>query len=192
MKMYAILAVILTFLGFQPAEAKPIEAGLVIRKIVCPIDQERAWVGTGFLVGPNTLVTAAHVAAGRLCFVDGEPIQNIYVNTARDIAVARTLTTAEHWLPLSCRSPHRGDVVAVWGHPNGGRLEKRVFAASGGPVTNSQPQFNGLELFDGAATGGQSGSPILFHNKVIGVLTAGNEAQMFGRLLRDTYMCGSN
>jgi V8-like Glu-specific endopeptidase len=171
----------------MPAEPEP---HTLARKIFCPIDANRYVVGSGTYIGPNSILTAAHVAAGRKCYVDGEPVRTVYVNGKQDIAVLHIARSVPRWLPLDCGRPRKGRIVSVYGYPRGERLEKRVFEATGKFVPNDDPDWGGMALFSGAATSGQSGSAIIYNGRIIGVLNAGNAYEMLGTILRGTYLCG--
>jgi len=171
----------------QGIAGAPPEPHTLARLIECPIDAHTMLVGSGSYIGPNVLLTAAHVAAGHECYVDGEPTKLIYVNTKQDIAVLQTESRVPRWLPLDCGKPRKGRIVSVYGYPRGERLELRVFLATGKFVPEGE--FAGMAIFGGAATAGQSGSAILYNGRVIGVLDAGSQSEMLGRLIRGTYLC---
>jgi V8-like Glu-specific endopeptidase len=172
----------------KPTEPEP---HTLARMIVCPVDADRDVVGSGTYIGSHTILTAAHVAAGRDCYVEGAPVETIYFNAEQDIAVLHTDVAVPRWLHLDCGKPRKGRNVAVYGYPGGERLEKRVFEATGKFVPEDDPEWGGMAIFDGAATSGQSGSAIIYNGRVIGVLDAGSASEMLGRLLRETYLCRS-
>lgn len=171
-----------------PPEPEPYT---LARMIVCPVNAAQYVAGSGTYIGSRTILTAAHVAAGRDCYVDGEPVETVYFNAKQDIAILHTDVAVPRWLHLDCGKPRKGRNVAVYGYPRGERLEKRVFEATGKFVPKDDPDWGGMAIFDGAATSGQSGSAIIFNGRVIGILDAGNAYEMLGRLIRGTYLCRS-
>lgn len=189
MRLLGILPMAL-LISAAPVPSHPVpEPHTLARMIECPIDANRYVVGSGTYIGSQTILTAAHVAAGRDCYVDGEPVETVYFNARQDIAILHTDVAVPRWLHLDCGKPSKGRNVAVYGYPRGERLEKRVFEATGKFVPKDDPDWGGMAIFDGAATSGQSGSAIIYNGRVIGGLDAGSAHEMLGRLLRETYLC---
>src|SRR6476620_6227501 len=169
-----------------PPEPEPYT---LARKIECPVDERHYIAGSGFYIGSHTILTAAHVAANRDCYINGEPVQTVYYDAGKDIAIVHTDESVSRWMHLDCGKPRKGKTVFVYGYPNGERLERRVFGTTGQFVPANDPEFAGMAIFDGASTAGQSGSAIIYDGKIIGVLDAGSQVDMLGRLLRETYLC---
>jgi S1-C subfamily serine protease len=86
--------------------------------------------GSGFFVGPDLVVTNAHVVAGEsgteVELADGRTLDAMVVafDPERDLAVLRTDGEAP---ALSLRDADTGDVGGVFGHPGGGGLEVSPF-----------------------------------------------------------------
>jgi S1-C subfamily serine protease len=86
--------------------------------------------GSGFFVGPDLVVTNAHVVAGEsgteVELADGRTLDASVVafDPERDLAVLRTDGEAP---ALSLRDADTGDVGGVFGHPGGGGLEVSPF-----------------------------------------------------------------
>jgi S1-C subfamily serine protease len=86
--------------------------------------------GSGFFVGPDLVVTNAHVVAGEsdtdVELADGRTLDADVVafDPERDLAVLRTDGEAPA-LPL--RDADTGDIGGVFGHPGGGGLEVSPF-----------------------------------------------------------------
>jgi S1-C subfamily serine protease len=86
--------------------------------------------GSGFFVGPDLVVTNAHVVAGEsgteVELADGRTLDASVVafDPDRDLAVLRTDGEAP---ALSLRDADTGDVGGVFGHPGGGGLEVSPF-----------------------------------------------------------------
>jgi S1-C subfamily serine protease len=86
--------------------------------------------GSGFFVGPDLVVTNAHVVAGEsgteVELADGRTLDAAVVafDPERDLAVLRTDGEAP---ALSLRDADTGDVGGVFGHPGGGGLEVSPF-----------------------------------------------------------------
>jgi S1-C subfamily serine protease len=86
--------------------------------------------GSGFFVGPDLVVTNAHVVAGEsgteVELADGRNLDASVVafDPDRDLAVLRTDGEAP---ALSLRDADTGDVGGVFGHPGGGGLEVSPF-----------------------------------------------------------------
>jgi S1-C subfamily serine protease len=86
--------------------------------------------GSGFFVGPDVVVTNAHVVAGEsdtdVELADGRTLDADVVafDPERDLAVLRTDGEAP---TLSLRDADTGDIGGVFGHPGGGGLEVSPF-----------------------------------------------------------------
>jgi S1-C subfamily serine protease len=86
--------------------------------------------GSGFFVGPDLVVTNAHVVAGEtgteVELADGRTFDATVVafDPERDLAVLRTDGEAQ---ALSLRAASTGDTGGVFGHPGGGGLEVSPF-----------------------------------------------------------------
>lgn len=80
--------------------------------------------GSGWVVAPHEVVTAAHVVAGANGLrVDGHPAQALVVDRVQDVAILRVPALAARPLPLV--DPQRGDSVAILGYPEDGPFDAR-------------------------------------------------------------------
>jgi S1-C subfamily serine protease len=84
---------------------------------VPPVAADLATTGSGFYLGPRTLVTAAHVVArcGRIALADGSPLELVAADDELDVAVLAAPRPAPAWLALA--------------HGRAARLGQRVHAA---------------------------------------------------------------
>lgn len=174
-------------IGASPHHTDPSTLAI---KVECYEADGSGVTGSGSWISGHHILTAAHVAAGRFCLIDGKLAPTVYVNDTLDIAVLWSQSEGPGSLPLSCGKPRKGTLYTAAGFPKGGPLEVRVMLGTGERVA-SPSEFRGLAIFEGAATGGMSGSAIVDRStgQQVGVLTAGNPWVTFGRTLQDTYLC---
>jgi len=93
--------------------------------------------GTGFYVGPRTLVTAAHVISGcdLVTRADGAPLALIAADPALDLAVLAAPDPAPVWLGLSLEAEARlGQRIQALGYPYY-RLTGTALNATGGNIS---------------------------------------------------------
>ncbi|MFB9730207.1 serine protease [Haloechinothrix salitolerans] len=140
--------------------------------------------GTGFLIDPNTVVTAEHVVHGAVAAsvqVDGVPYAAdvIGVDVGADLAVLELRSPAAgHVLRFANADPERGDPVAALGYPDGDplRLTEGTVAAVDKSEMIEGTMFHDLVESDATARGGNSGGPLIDKNgDVVGVLIAGQK-----------------
>jgi uncharacterized membrane protein required for colicin V production len=108
---------VLASAGVQSARASVAK----ITAVACGLGVE----GTGWYVGPNVVVTAAHVVAGAHAIKVGSMSAfALVVDRKQDVAVLRVqqLGTAP---PLRLVDPHQGDAVAILGYPENGPFDAR-------------------------------------------------------------------
>lgn len=131
-------------------------------------------VGSGFLVGPHRVVTAAHVVEGAASVVvsnagDAIPATVIGVDAEYDLAVlevSSAMTGHVFDLETSITSP--GSAVAVIGHPLGDPL-----TITQGVVSRVGPQLWPHVQVDASINPGNSGGPVVDHDgDVIGIVVA--------------------
>lgn len=138
--------------------------------------------GSGFLIDPNTLLTAAHVVDGAVAVsaqVDGEPhhAEVIGFDDSADLAVLEIdQGAAGTALQIADSDPVAGDQVAALGYPLGAPLrltEGRVLAVDRPASVEGSVRYDLLES-DAAGWNGNSGGPLVDRNgNVVGVVIAG-------------------
>jgi S1-C subfamily serine protease len=116
--------------GAPPQVALPPEVDGRVRNAVVRVEGracDQIQDGTGFVVGPDLVVTNAHVVAGERTtevFAPGRdnalPARVIRFDPRRDLAVL--LVEDLHLAPLLLADADAGDLGAVYGHPGGGAL----------------------------------------------------------------------
>ncbi|HEY3961834.1 MAG TPA: CvpA family protein [Gaiellaceae bacterium] len=80
--------------------------------------------GSGWVVAPHEVVTAAHVVAGATDIrVDGHPAQALVVDRKNDVAILRVPALTARQLPYV--NSQRGDSVAILGYPENGPFDAR-------------------------------------------------------------------
>lgn len=163
----------------------------LIHKLTCS-GPSGAVMGSGSYVDAHHILTAAHVAAGRTCIVGDQVAQTVMVDTARDVAVVRTVEPGRGRISFSCVKPKAGDEAFAIGFAGGSDFVVQRFTATGTFIPKRVRNFQGLAIFKGHAYRGMSGGPVIDrHGQIIGILNAVNgNGSMFGRLISETYLCG--
>ena len=149
-----------------PGEAMPLpEPGTVIG------------TGTGFYVGPDKVITNAHVIApcNSVVTAAGAPMELRAVDSGRDLALLYTPVEAAAWMPLGPEeTPLLGSPVRVLGFPFGGAYHDGVSVTSG-LVSARGASWVGPErlMISAPIQPGNSGGPVLSTaGEVIGVVTS--------------------
>jgi S1-C subfamily serine protease len=140
--------------------------------------------GTGFMVAPGLVMTAAHVVAGQARSVVVEGVVPhvgipVYMDTSQDVAILRVSGLVGAPLPLATQAAPRGQWAVLLGFPDNG-----PFAATEAGVLG-RADIDGLDIYSRAlvtrdayilqthALEGNSGGPVLLANgQVIGLLFA--------------------
>jgi serine protease Do len=139
-------------------------------------------LGTGFLVAPDLVVTAAHVVGGSsalwLSTADhGAAGRIVGLDAGADLAlVALDAPFGGHVFEVAAERPDVGAPVALIGYPLGEPLSLAVGAVSGLDRTSAWEggELTGLVQTDVAANPGNSGGPLLDQEgRVVGVLVGG-------------------
>lgn len=140
--------------------------------------------GSGFLVGPNLVATAAHVIeGGRVIRVVQDTVSTsgevIGVDRGADVALVRTNAKLSGiTLTFALRPPRVGDAVAVLGYTRGDPLSFKPATVNGldrKAVIDGIPRHSLIEI-DGAANHGNSGGPVISaQGTVVGLLDAGRD-----------------
>jgi S1-C subfamily serine protease len=161
------------------AAARVTRSTLLVEGQACDRIQE----GTGFVAGPNLVVTNAHVVAGerdtRLTTSDGRRLDGTVVafDPNRDLAVLRVAGLALPALELG--EGHVDDRGALFGHPGGGALRQapvriaEEIVARGTDITRSNPTERDVFVLAAVTAPGDSGGPIVDPDgRVVGVMFA--------------------
>ena len=137
--------------------------------------------GSGFAIGPTTLITNRHVVADsaelQVATYDGRDVSATATSTAEiaDLAVVRTTQELPSYARLADLDPEVGDQVTVVGYPEGGPLtltRGRVIGSTTDPLNENLGQ---VLVTDAAVEPGSSGSAVLDSaGQVIGVVYAKN------------------
>jgi S1-C subfamily serine protease len=161
------------------AAARVTRSTLLVAGQACNRIQE----GSGFVVGPNFVVTNAHVVAGErtthVTTSDGRRLDGTVVafDPNRDLAVLRVPGLALPALELG-----RGTVDergALFGHPGGGELREspvriaEQITARGTDITRTTPTERDVFVLAAVTAPGDSGGPVVdADGRVIGVMFA--------------------
>ncbi len=133
--------------------------------------------GSGFYIGPTTLVTAAHVVEGcrAVAMSDGTPLDIVAADSTLDVAVLTGATDAGAWLKLSALEvPKLGETITVLGFPYYTSLDQGLVVTSGNVSALRGPDGgSNLVMITAPVQPGNSGGPLM--NKkgaVIGVVVS--------------------
>jgi len=143
---------------------------------------DAAYTGTGFLVRPDTVVTAAHVVEGATDVqvdFDGTQLDAMVagVDNSLDLAVLTVAPSSaeRHVFELAADDPDTGTDIAVIGYPLGEpkSLTKGTISGLERTITTESGTFTGLLQTDAAINPGNSGGPLLNDSgEIVGVADA--------------------
>jgi hypothetical protein len=138
--------------------------------------------GTGFMVGPRTMVTAAHVVAGAVGLSVSFGATSVGatvtgVDSSIDLAVLRLArrTGSRHVFALAAHDPRPGTSIAVIGYPfdEPKSLTQGTISGLGRSISTESGTFDGLIQTDAAINPGNSGGPLLdAQGEVVGLADA--------------------
>jgi len=170
-----------TAVSFPPdVLARAQAASVKIEGIACRRHQD----GSGFAVGPNLIVTNAHVVAGEtrtsILTPSGDSLAAtvVYFDAGRDLAVLRVPRYNAQALPIA--NAEIGETGAVFGHPNGQdelavlpAAVRRQITAIGRDLYDERRTRREVLLLSASVHPGDSGGQLV-NNKgeVIGVIFA--------------------
>jgi len=172
--------------GTPPADGIPAEAAARVTRSTLLVEGQacdRIQEGSGFVAGPNLVVTNAHVVAGerdtRVTASDGRRLDATVVafDPNRDLAVLRVPGLGLPALELGEGSvDERG---ALFGHPGGGALRQapvriaEQIVARGTDITRSHPTEREVFVLAAVTAPGDSGGPVVDpEGRVVGVMFA--------------------
>jgi S1-C subfamily serine protease len=172
--------------GAPPADGIPAEAAARVTKSTLLVEGQacdRIQEGSGFVAGPNLVVTNAHVVAGerdtRVTTSDGRRLGATVIafDPNRDLAVLRVPGLGLPALELG--EGHVDDRGALFGHPGGGPLRQapvriaEQIVARGTDITRTNPTEREVFVLAAVTAPGDSGGPIVDPNgRVMGVMFA--------------------
>jgi S1-C subfamily serine protease len=143
----------------------------------------QAGVGTGFLVGPNLVATAAHVVEGsaQVTLLSGQTTslgEVVGLDTISDVALVRAMSPLDGYeFHLGGHSPAVGTPVAAIGFPEGQPLaltEGAVSAVNRSVQSPDGVTRSGLIQTDAALNPGNSGGPLVTPDgTVVGIVEGG-------------------
>ena len=138
--------------------------------------------GTGFMVGPTTMVTAAHVVAGAVGLSVSFGATSVGatvtgVDSSIDLAVLRLArgSGSRHVFALAPHDPRPGTAIAVIGYPfdEPKSLTQGTISGLGRSISTDSGTFDGLIQTDAAINPGNSGGPLLdTQGEVVGLADA--------------------
>jgi S1-C subfamily serine protease len=172
--------------GTPPADGIPAEAATRVANSTLLVEGQacdRIQEGSGFVAGPNLVVTNAHVVAGerdtRVTTSDGRHLDTHVVafDPNRDLAILRVPGLGLPALELG--EGHIDDRGALFGHPGGGALRQapvriaEQIVARGTDITRTTPTEREVFVLAAVTAPGDSGGPIVDHDgRVVGVMFA--------------------
>lgn len=169
--------------GLAPAvHARVVQSTVRVTGNACGRIQE----GSGFAIGPDTIVTNAHVVAGEgSTFVEtprnpvgrGLKATVVMFDPNHDFAILKVPTLGEQPLPLGKIRP--GATGAVYGHPGGGPLRAapakvaQLVRAEGTDIYDRQKSIRNVFILASELHPGDSGGALVDQNgAVVGVAFA--------------------
>jgi S1-C subfamily serine protease len=172
--------------GTPPADGIPAASAARVTRSTLLVEGQacdRVQEGSGFVAGPNLVVTNAHVVAGerdtRVTTSDGRRLDATVVafDPNRDLAVLRVPGLGLPALELGEGSvDERG---ALFGHPGGGALRQapvriaEQIVARGTDITRSRPTEREVFVLAAVTAPGDSGGPVVdADGRVVGVMFA--------------------
>jgi S1-C subfamily serine protease len=172
--------------GTPPADGIPADAAARVTRSTLLVEGQacdRIQEGTGFVAGPNLVVTNAHVVAGeretKLTTSDGRRLDGTVVafDPNRDLAVLRVPGLGLPALPQA--DAQIDDRGALFGHPGGGALRQapvriaEQIVARGTDITRTNPTERQVFVLAAVTAPGDSGGPIVDpEGRVVGVMFA--------------------
>ena len=170
-------------------QAAPIYANIEQIKLVSCDGGEVT--GTAFRTGTGAFTTANHLTSGRVCQIDGEPVQVTWSSNELDIAITRT---AVYGVPLEidCGGMADGQEVVGIGYAAGIPLQRAISAIASDEMTRRY-QWGGFTtlLSPVRFIPGMSGGPVLAGGKVVGIVNGLHlyEPLSFSQSLSETPLC---
>ena len=114
--------------------------------------------GSGWVVKPHLVVTAAHVVAGATSIAaDGFRAVPLYIDRTEDVAVLRVAGLHANVLPLA--DPKPGDAVAILGYPGDGGLDVQPGVVGDTGEVLSDGALRQVTALGGLIRHGNSGGP---------------------------------
>ena len=113
--------------------------------------------GTGIVIGPNRVLTVAHVLDGEMSIL-GKPVEMLKLDKENDLLLLKTEHTFKHWLKLAEELPKLGEEVFIIGHIWNKPDEKMLQHLTFGRVAKKE---NNYIYVDGKMVPGFSGAPII-------------------------------
>lgn len=143
---------------------------------VVRVDCDGGVRGSAFWVGPNTLLTAAHVSTNAGCTIYGEPIHVVRQGGKDgDFAVLSSQHRSSYWLRMDCSGYVSGHTYAAWGYARGLATMTVI------DIEAMDEDAWGMARLWGIFTHvpGQSGGPVIDPDtgKVVGVVNTYNAAR---------------
>lgn len=147
--------------------------------------------GTGVRIDEDLLLTAAHVVSEDTCSVRGAPVELIYFNGDKDVAVVRTKGLNPSRMTYTCSGFKRGETYFAVGWAGGTDLVVNRVRATG--LNRQSGDFKGLAVLRGLTFHGMSGGAVVNQDgELVGLVNAGNSSGLsLSRPLTDLYLCGA-
>ena len=176
MKLALALVATPVLASASPMDA-PVEYGAIVQ-IRCGNAR-----GTGFHIGEGRYITADHVTRGRVCAIEGVPVEMVRTSQPLDISEVRGVPLPDK-LDVNCRGIRFARVYRSvgWGEMNY-RLTLPLIA-----TRNRDADSAGLNVMVGTIERGMSGGPVIdAKGKVAAINNRHSPARV--RSMGDTWLC---